>query len=379
MKSDERGTVTGGTLPVTWRVKACKELERTGKNRGLSLINLIKHLMIFVLMFGCYGHAQATGDFSLSPDGKRILFSLSKGDSLWDLATYEISTETLKTFKLTGNDHYLEPVYSPNGKKICFVAGKRLQGSNIYILDCDTGNIRQITHTESAYPGNKGPFYSNHLPNFSPDGKRIIFCRSGIVFERANGNLMTTGWDIFEIDISTGAERKLTNQSFFTIKRPYYLPDGKQFIFSASILNNKSGMGPKDFRQYEKLYKGNDIFVMDGNTNELRPAFVHGDRSSQPSVSRDGDVVFVSKTNHLDDVGGAYVFDLFIREKSGVQRLTKMRFSNELNNPFISLDGSHVIFQAEKRERKEPGWTVWLINRDGTGLRELKIADLIKD
>jgi hypothetical protein len=137
---------------------------------------------------------------------------------------------------------------------------------------------------------------------------------------------------------------------------------------SASILDNKSGVGPKDFREYEKLYKGNEIFIMDGNTNELKPAFVHGDRSSQPSASGDGDIVFVSQTNHFDGVGGDYIFDLFIREKAGIQRLTKMRFSTELNNPFISLDGSRVIFQAEKRERKESGWTVWLINRDGTGL-----------
>jgi Tol biopolymer transport system component len=342
-------------------------------------IFFLKHLLIVILMLGFYGHAQAIGDFSLSSDGKRILFSLSRGNSFWDLASYEISTETLKTFKLTGSDYYLEPIYSPNGKEICFVAGKRLKGSNIYILDCDTGNMRQITHTESAYPERNGLFNSNKLPNFSPDGKRIIFCRSGVVFKRPNGNLMTTDWDIFEIDISTGAERKLTNQRFFTIKRPYYLPDGKQFIFSASILDNKSGIGPKDFREYEKLYKGNEIFIMDGNTNELKPAFVHGDRSSQPSVSGEGDVVFVSQTNHFDGVGGAYLFDLFIREKAGIQRLTKMRFSNELNNPFISLDGSRVIFQAEKREKKEPGWTVWLINRDGTGLRELNIIDFIKD
>lgn len=213
----------------------------------------LKRILIVILILGFYGHAQATGDFSLSPDGKTILFSLSKGNSFSDLASYEISTETIKTFKLTGSDYYLQPVFSPNGKEICFVGGKRLKGSNIYILDCETGNIRQITHTESVYPERKGPFNSNELPNFSPDGKKIIFCRSGVIFERANGNLMTTDWDIFEIDISTGAERKLTNQRFFTIRRPYYLPEGKQFIFSASILDNKLGAEPKDFREYEKL------------------------------------------------------------------------------------------------------------------------------
>ncbi len=356
-------------------------------------IFLLKQILIIILILGFYGYAQALGpdqnrihteDFSLSPDGNRILFSLSRGSSFSDLASYEISTETVKTFKLSGSDYYLEPVFSPNGKEICFVAGKRLKGSNIYILDYETGNMRQITHTESAYPERKGQFNTNNLPNFSPDGKKVIFCRSGVVLERANGNLMTTDWDIFEVDILTGTERKLTNQKFFTIRRPYYLPDGKQFVFSASISDNKSGVGPKDFREYEKLYKGNEIFIMDGKANELKPAFINGDMSSHPSVSGDGDVVFVSKTNHIDGVGGAnkfdlFKFDLFIRDKVGIQRLTKMRFSNELNNPFISLNGSRVIFQAEKRERREPGWTVWIINRDGTGIKELKIMELLNN
>lgn len=311
---------------------------------------IVKWFLILISILGFYGCAQVpeansnktyASDFTLSPDGKRILFSLSKGNKYYDLATYEISTGTIKAFKLTGNDYYLEPVFSPNGKEICFVAGKRLKGGNVYILNCETGNVRQMTHTESMYPERKGPFNSNKLPNFSPDGKKIIFWRSGAVFERHNGNLMTTDWDLFEVDVVTGAESKLTNQKFFTIRRPYHLPDGK--------------------------------------TNELKPAFVHGDISSRSSVSGSGDVVFVSKTNHLDDGGGRYTFDLFIRSQKSIKRLTKERFSNELNNPFISFDGSRVVFQADKKERSEIGWTVWIINKDGTGLRDINFMDLLNN
>ena len=190
---------------------------------------------------------------------------------------------------------------------------------------------------------------------------------------------MTTDWDIFEVDILTGAEHKLTNQKFFTIRRPYYLPDGKRFIFSASILTNKSGVGPKDFREYNKLYKGNNIFIMDGNNNELKPAFIHGDESRNPSVSGNGDVVFVSIPTHLDGIEKGYPFELFIHNKASIGRLTKKGFSSELNNPFISFDGSRVVFQANNEERGKIGWTVWIINRDGTGLREVNFMDLLNN
>jgi len=344
----------------------------------------IRILFVIVILGinGCGQHPKSNpnktyaNDFALSPDGKVIVFSLSKGNRTSDLASYEISSGTVRTFKLTGDDFYKEPVFSPSGREIVFVAGKRLKGSNIYIQNLETGKIRRLTNTESTYPEREGIYYSNSFPNFSPDGKKIIFCRSAIVFKRANGGLMQTDWDLFEVDILTGAERKLTNHKFFTITRPYYLPSGKQFAFSATILNNKSGVGPKSFREYDQLYKDNIIFIMDEKNRGIKPAFVRGDSSRNPSVSGNGDIVFISKTNDLDG-GTTYTHDLFIHNKTSSTRLTTRRFSYELNVPFISFNGSRVLFQADNRETGKPGWTVWIINRDGTGLKDINFMELL--
>src|SRR5207247_8515365 len=134
-----------------------------------------------------------------SPDGKKIIFASSHLDPeakkhqeaeykqreedrkagkrrryQWDFDPYmdifEANPDGTGLKRLTDATGYdAEGSYSPDGKQIVFCS-KRDGNLQLYIMDADGKNVRQLTHAPGCYNG--GPF-------FSPDGKRVIFRSDG--------------------------------------------------------------------------------------------------------------------------------------------------------------------------------------------------------
>lgn len=112
------------------------------------------------------------------PDGKKIIFAASPvktqaqqgGKYKWDLTPYmniyEANIDGTDAIPLTqGPAYHAECAYSPDGTRIVYASNE--DGSmNIYSMQSDGANLRQLTHTTDCYNG--GPF-------FSPDGTKIIF------------------------------------------------------------------------------------------------------------------------------------------------------------------------------------------------------------
>src|SRR5262249_7496304 len=129
------------------------------------------------------------------PDGKKIIFASSHLDPdakkhyadeyktraqeketgkrrryVWDfdphMAIFEANPDGTGLKRLTDAKGYdAEGSYSPDGKQIVFCSNR---GGNLelYVMDADGKNVRQLTNAPGCYNG--GPF-------FSPDGKRVIF------------------------------------------------------------------------------------------------------------------------------------------------------------------------------------------------------------
>ena len=316
-----------------------------------------------------------------SPDNGEIIFGLCKSVGNADygctLATYEISTNKLRAFNPTGNKYNNNPSYSKDRRMIAFNSGKErgdLSDSNIYIMNTDGTGVRQLTHDyndalDRASKDNVMLRY-NVMPAFSPDTTRIIFIRAGIWRERSLGRgKMLSHWDVYEIDLETGKETKLTDYRFYTVKRPYYLPDGRRFIFSGD--GPKSSHAPSLKDDYEKQYKQNTIFIMDGRNNDLRPAFTYGWYSTAPSIARDGSILFEAITNEMDGIKGPYNYDLFIKKGEKINRLTKM--AAYITQASISPDGSHVVFLADTGKERGRGISMWMMKSDGTELKKIKL------
>jgi Tol biopolymer transport system component len=361
-------------------------------------IKFVCSMLIVFLLLGTGGFMQGISEaasdecfqvvnaiqFSNDPD--KLLFRHRCGGpnnpDFW--AIYEFSSGKAHDFDVlhnaTKNAIHDSPSYSRDGKLIAFVAGQD-NHRNIFVMNADGSNVRQLTHDYNESPKEVGKdvvsMRLNDWPSFSPDGKRVIFVRSGVKRQKPKhflDPLLPSRWDIYEIEIETGKERRLTKYEFFQISRPFYLPDGKRFIFSAEMRINapdsESGINRKARDRYEDKYDFNAIFIMDGVNNELKPILKNGRHSDEPQIAREGAVVFRSEVNDMDGLsrlGGIY-YDLFVFSKGKTKRLVNERLSGLRFT--VSPDGNHVVF-SYSMDPITIGLSI--INLDGTGQREIDI------
>jgi Tol biopolymer transport system component len=123
-----------------------------------------------------------------SHDGQWIVFNGGPTDaSYW---TYKIKPDGTNDTLLMTKGIY--PVWSPNGTKIAywdFVSGyPYIDSSDIFIIDLGTGGITNLTND----------YHGDERPNWSPDGKKIVFSSS------RNNN-----WDLFTIEDTDEASKSL--------------------------------------------------------------------------------------------------------------------------------------------------------------------------
>jgi dipeptidyl aminopeptidase/acylaminoacyl peptidase len=178
-----------------------------------------------------------------SPKGDRIAFMSERGKDRTQL--FLISADGGEAVQLTNRKEGVgEPVWSPDGKKIAFSAletdpeaggenaGKdksdvrvitriryKLNGrgflpdrrSQIYVLDVESGEIKQITSGA----------YDCREPEWSPDGKEIAF-----ISARYEGHEFSSIRDIYVVSADGGEMRKVTS-SDAVIGGPSWSPDGK--------------------------------------------------------------------------------------------------------------------------------------------------------
>ena len=156
-----------------------------------------------------------------SPDGRFLAYTYnSDGNS--DI--YVINTRTKEHRQLTHNlvDDYF-PAWSPNGKWIAFVSGGHEQNADIYRVDIDGGNLRQLT--------DRG---KNGRPTWSPDSQWIAFVSYGRGERKG----------IYVMDPSGKRLRRLDDKEIQMINGIFHgecawSPDGKQIAFGLHIPNEK--------------------------------------------------------------------------------------------------------------------------------------------
>lgn len=147
-------------------------------------------------------------DAAVSPDGTRIAYSVSMGDSadrndIWALDIASGTTQKLTA--IPGLQH--EPVWAPDGRSIYFLSGQGGQFHDIWRVDIASRattqmTVNQLYHFDIAvrddgdlvYSTNRGGHYDlwrmsakgkaerltddaalDARPSWSPDGRRIVF------------------------------------------------------------------------------------------------------------------------------------------------------------------------------------------------------------
>ncbi len=290
------------------------------------------------------------------------------------IATYNLKTGELRKIETSKIKQASFPGFSPDGKKIVFLGAHDEYGQNrnIYIMNADGSDIQRMTDFDFAAQKKGNLVTSNFAkaPSFSPDGNRIIYAKSRFTRERAYPlrGTMHTAWDVYEMNITTGKENRLTHYDFYEMSWPYYMPDGKRFIFSAEGPVNTTGRGPKNFKEYEALYQKNFIFIMDGSVNDLKPAFTYGNNSNRPCITSDGSIIFLSETGGKENSKATQ--DLFIYKNGQIKRLTQL--DSWIDLATASSDGQCIIF-SKRTGKNTYDYSDWLMKIDGTMLQEIKM------
>ena len=147
---------------------------------------------------------------SYSPNGKKIAYMAPEGSDGSDSEIYTINAgggggKTQITHNKTED---YEPSYSPDGKKIVYG-----NGGELYTIDVRTGHRVQITHNDTE----------EYNPSYSPDGKKIVYVSGG----SANAT------ELYTINASGGGKTRLTHNNKADYD-PDYSPDGKRIAYTGS-------------------------------------------------------------------------------------------------------------------------------------------------
>jgi len=153
-----------------------------------------------------------------SPDGQTIVYdNMSPKGNI-----HLMKSDGSEQHKLEVNGS--RPAFSPDGKSIVYHA-ITAENEQIMLMKSNGEFVKQLT---------TGPSDSFD-PSYSPDGKHVVF-----------GKTLKKGWnEVFEINIETGEERKLTSldQEIWGVD---YSPDGLSLIFAAGpnlyLMNRTDGI-----------------------------------------------------------------------------------------------------------------------------------------
>ncbi|MBE7514816.1 MAG: PD40 domain-containing protein [Anaerolineales bacterium] len=173
-----------------------------------------------------------------SPDGARIVFASTRGGG--GLRLYVMNADGTNVVPLGGGADAQQPVFSPDGTKIAYVAG--VNGVlDVFVMNADGTGITQLTSG-----------YGAQRPTWSPDGARIAF----------SGGASP---ELYVMTANGGNVTRLTNDAYRD-ESPTWAADGT--LVFASDRDGKAGL-------YRLTFKGNGTRITKiGGTgaNDVMPA-----------------------------------------------------------------------------------------------------------
>jgi TolB protein len=246
----------------------------------------------------------------ISPDGRRIVWTSSRADESqgvlefdhinWDIYVADINGTNVQRLT-TGAGLDTEPTWAPDGAKIYWVTGTDpLFGEgnlDIWRMNPDGSGKQPVVATAS----------SEFEPEVSPDNQRISFTRD-------LGGVALRGYEVFTRLLSTGSEKRMTNNNEADHDASWSANNTRLFVTSEED-NIKQPYG--------------DVYRLDSTTGEVKArttnrALSRGDPSVAPDqaaiaamepllpISRGPHVIdlFDLDGNNLGHVGGPGLVDI---------------------------------------------------------------------
>ncbi|HYY57161.1 MAG TPA: S9 family peptidase [Pyrinomonadaceae bacterium] len=291
----------------------------------------------------------------ISPDGSQIVFTRRWTDKINDKYETDIwimnSDGGKKRFLVKGS----QPRWSPDGRRIAYIAPGQPTGSQIFVKWMDTGEETQLTRLERSPSG----------LSWSPDGRHIAFnmlvpakpamsvkmpekpegakwVDAPRVVDRLNYRADQSGWrpegftHIFVIPDTGGTPRQLTDGDY-NHDDPQWMMDSQTVVFSAVRKP-----------EAEYLRGGEDIYALSIAGGGIRALTDRNGPDYAPAVSPDGrSIAFLGydQNDNTYNVSKLYLMD----SNGGNKRLLGGDFDRAPGGLIWAQDGSGIYFTTEDR------------------------------
>ncbi|MFO0976444.1 MAG: hypothetical protein U0996_08605 [Planctomycetaceae bacterium] len=216
-----------------------------------------------------------------------------------------------------------------------------------YTTKLADGEIGIFLHSEQGERRLTTDLKVAEAPTWSPDGRHIAFQA------RVNDN-----WDIYRMDVETGATTRLTDAISRRDMQPSWSADGTTIAF-------QSDRG-----------KTQNIWLMDANGAHLRefPIKVEGPRSVA-WLSGSNRVLFAASPRILEAKAAEDVldfrFELFSSTAEGKEIKRLMKDSPPIATFAASVDGQHIAVGLQERDSDVVEIAIHVMDSTGNELRKL--------
>jgi TolB protein len=244
--------------------------------------------------------------------------------------------------------------WSPDGRKLAFVALAPAGLAEIYVINADGSGLRRVTHS---------PMDQTSIgPAWSPDGRMIAFGRSS--FQH-----LGPGQNIFVVNADGSGQRKVTRKPL-PVAGHAWTPDGRKLAIATW---NRGGPGGTPGRPTVRF--GDFLVDLDARFDVF---LVNLDGSGQRNLTRewklDGMPVWSRDGRRIAFVSGCVAkceLSVMDADGTGLQRLSRVGAVDVgtfvLPLPSWSPDGQQIAFAAMRGGQSE----IHVVNADGSRERRL--------
>lgn len=277
-----------------------------------------------------------------SPDGKVLAYHSKNRGGIWVMPAFGGASRQLTEF-----GSY--PSWSPDGSVIAFqslgtgddmaaIGSGALSPSTIWTVPSQGGTPQQLTPAGNP-PGGHG------APNWSPDGKRIVFGGVGQTGETRIWSITVRGDQLKEIF------------GKFTSYDPIYSPDGEAIYFAGIERGVSFGLWRIQVSPSSGDPVGNPVQILDTGPSRIKCL----------ALSADGKKIAYTAFNTNSNLWSVPITPVD-NEASGPSVALTNDTGYRNTYPDISPDGRRIAYTAI---RVGANSDVWLMNADGTNLTQL--------